>query len=177
MTEHQQHTMGTGTPATRKSFVQPLLWIVALEAVSAVISMFTTPESNSPWYRELVKADLNPPSWAFGVVWPTLYALIAIAGYRIWQRRDAFKISGAGGPLLWPLFLLQLVMNWAWSFIFFTGHLLWPASLWIMALVAVVGLLVTLLWRHERISAYLLLPYLGWICLASYLSWFIAAHN
>lgn len=159
-------------PATKISFVQPLLWVIALEAISGLIGMLTAPESQSEWYRELIKAPLNPPSWMFGVVWPALYAMIALTGYRIWQRRRA-----PGAKWLWPLFLLQLAMNWAWSFIFFSGHLLWPAYIWLVALTVIVGLLVILLWRQDRLSAALMSPYLAWLCFATYLSWYIAAHS
>ncbi len=173
MTDIERHPHAAPDSARpRKSLVQPLLWIIALEVVSVLIGLITTPEARSTWYRELMKPALNPPSWAFGVVWPILYALIAVTGYRIWQKRAV-----PGARWLWPLFLLQLLMNWVWSFIFFSGHLLWPAYIWIVALVLIVGLLVIMLWRQDRISAYLMMPYLGWICFATYLSWYIAAHN
>lgn len=154
-----------------KPYMKLLLWILALEVMGGAIGMLTAADVGN-WYETLSQAPYNPPSWAFGVVWPILYAFIAIAGFRIWQRRDRPQMKA-----LCALFAVQMIMNWSWSFIFFSLHLLWPAYLWISVMVVIVAILVILLWSRERISAYLLLPYLLWIVFAAYLAGYIASYN
>ena len=150
---------------------QVFLWILALEIIGAGIGMMTS--ANIPgWYAQLNLSPLNPPGWVFSVVWPLLYALIAITGFRLWQRRHQQDMK----PLL-ILFAVQMIMNWAWSFLFFGAHLLWASYLWLLILIIVVLLLVLRAWRKERISAYILLPYLAWICFAAYLNGYAAVMN
>ena len=148
-----------------------LLWILTFEIAGAAIGGLTASDVTD-WYETLNRSPYNPPPWSFGVIWPILYALIAIAGFRIWQRRAAPQMKW-----LCALFAIQMIMNWAWSFIFFSLHLLWPAYLWISLMVAIVATMIILLWKRERISAYLLLPYLLWIAFAAYLAGYIASHN
>lgn len=147
------------------------LFIITLEAVGGLIGLVTSRNIDN-WYAHLEHAPLNPPDWAFGVVWPLLYLLIAVAGWRLWSRRHNPGIK----PLI-ALYIIQLVMNWAWSFIFFSAHLLWPSFIWIVALVIVVAALIALSLRREPVTAGLLLPYLLWIMFASYLSGYIALFN
>ena len=146
-------------------------WIILLEAIGAGIGLITAGNIDS-WYARLSLAPLNPPDWAFGVVWPLLYALIGVAGWRLYTLREQPGMK----PLL-ILYLLQLGMNWAWSFIFFSAHLLWLSFFWIAALTVIVALLIALARKREPMSAWLLLPYLLWIGFASYLAGYIALFN
>lgn len=161
----------TSTSSGIRSYMKLLLWIFAFEVIGGIIGMLTAADVGN-WYETLSRAPYNPPSWAFGVVWPILYAFIAIAGLRIWQHRAKPQMKWLGA-----LFAVQMIMNWGWSFIFFSLHLLWPAYLWISVMVVIVAILVILLWSRERISAYLLLPYLLWIAFAAYLAGYIASYN
>ena len=156
-------------PTLKKT--QVFLWILALEIIGAGIGMMTS--ANIPnWYAQLNLSPLNPPGWVFGVAWPLLYVLIAITGFRLWQRRYQPKMK----PLL-ILFAIQMIMNWAWSFLFFGAHMLWASCIWLLVLIIVVLLLAIRTWKKERISAYLLLPYLAWICFAAYLNGYAALMN
>ena len=71
------------------------------------------------WYGSLHKPPFNPPNALFPIVWTALYVLIAIAGWRTYERVG----SGAVMQVWWG----QLLLNFAWSPIFFTAHLMWPA--------------------------------------------------
>lgn len=71
------------------------------------------------WYRALSKPEWNPPNWIFGPVWTTLYLMMGIAAWRVW-RRGGFAVNAR--PL--GLFLVQLVLNAAWTPLFFCFHLL-----------------------------------------------------
>ena len=118
------------------------------------------------WYAELVKPSWNPPNWLFGPVWTTLYLLMAIAAWLVW-RRSGF--AGAAIPL--GMFLLQLVLNAAWSWLFFGRHAMGTALaeiilLWIAILVTLVGF-----WRLNAVSGILMLPYLLWVSFAAFLNY------
>lgn len=152
-------------------YAVPILWILVLEAIGGGIGIMTSANIDN-WYADLNRSPLNPPGWVFGIVWPVLYALIAMAGWRIWSRRQQPPMR-----TLWFLFILQMLMNWAWSFLFFGAHLLWPSFLWITVLVIIVSTLIVKAWQQERVSTYLLAPYLAWISFATYLTLHVALFN
>ncbi len=116
-------------------------------------------------YQALVQPSWAPPSSVFGPVWTTLYALMAIAAWRVWWRAGW---SGAVGPL--ALYLVQLAVNALWTWLFFAWELRGLATLEILLLIG----LVVVLWRRfariDRWAGVLLLPYLAWISFAAVLS-------
>lgn len=148
----------------RKHFIQLTLWILLYVGAGWLIGALTSDSVNS-WYQQLAKASLNPPPLAFPIVWTALYIMIAIAGWSLWQTATPKRKS-----LVCGLFILQTIMNWMWSFIFFEAHMLGLAFAWIVALIIVVAILILLSWSLSRRSALLLIPYLLWISFASYLS-------
>lgn len=95
-------------------WVELVFWIVVCEGVGLLGGRWTGPEIGG-WYRTLAKPSFNPPGWVFGPVWGTLYLLMAIAAWRVMaDRASDLRIAGLG------LFVLQLALNLAWSWIFFT---------------------------------------------------------
>lgn len=146
-----------------KPYFSLLLWIVVYLGVASVIGNVTKVELPD-WYATLVKPALNPPNMIFPIMWTTLYIMMAIAGWRIWARRQVIDNK------IVPLFAVQTLVNWAWSFFFFKYHMLGFSFGWLLLLVALVAWLICLLWKNDRIAAYLLIPYLGWISFASYLN-------
>jgi translocator protein len=140
-----------------------ILTIAFFMGTGAGIGALTRGEMS--WYDPLIKSVLNPPGWVFGVVWATLYALIAISFWLLWQHR---RHTQARHAQKW--FWIQMGLNWAWSFVFFTFHLKLLAFLWIVVLVGAVLQTIRALWPISRPGALLLTPYLAWISFASYLS-------
>jgi len=117
------------------------------------------------WYRRLEKPIWTPPDWLFGPVWTMLYLLMATSAFLVWNK---YGWSHAGGAL--SLFLLQLALNAAWTWIFFDRHQLgW-------AFYECVGLTVTLLatahafWRLEPLAGLLMIPYVAWVFFATLLT-------
>lgn len=151
-------------PQDKKSYLFLPLWIFVYLGVARLIGDMTRKEIPG-WYESLAKPALNPPDIAFPIVWTTLYIFMAVVGWRIWQRRDS-----SGGEMLLTFFAIQTIVNWAWSYWFFDFHELAISFFWILGLIGLVGWLIFKLWRFDRISAYLLLPYLAWISFASYLN-------
>lgn len=126
-------------------------------------AMFSSP---GEWYASLEKPWFTPPNWVFGPAWTTLYCLMAIAGWLVWRERTTSKVGPALG-----LFVVQLVVNAAWSYLFFGAHRV-GAALVDVALLDVCVLVTTILfWRIRPLAGLLLVPYLAWIGFATALNY------
>lgn len=124
-------------------------------------------DSGGPWYESLTRPAWTPPSWVFGPVWTLLYLLMGIAAWRVWAKHG-FGERRTRRALV--LFLAHLLLNAAWTWIFFGMHLLTAAAVEIVVLWAVIVILVALFFRLDRAAGTLLLPYLLWVTYASTLS-------
>jgi benzodiazapine receptor len=124
------------------------------------------------WYQNLSKPTWNPPNSIFAPVWTILYLLMALAAWWIWR-------SNGLQTTLFPLtmFGLQLLLNVAWSWLFFGRHRPDLAFLDIIGLW--IALLITLLsfWRLTALAGILLIPYLAWVSFAAILNWTIWQMN
>ncbi len=142
--------------------------IIICELAGGIGSLFTA-SAVQGWYTTLVKPALNPPSWVFGPVWTTLYALMGIAAFLVWNkglmRRDVRKALS--------IFIFQLVLNATWSIVFFglqsPGWAL--VNICVMAL-AIIWTMVSF-YKISKPAMWLLVPYLLWVCFASYLNYSI----
>jgi translocator protein len=140
-------------------------------AVAGLASIATNPEIPT-WYAQLRKPAWTPPRWLFGPVWTALYAAMAIAGWLVWKRAGWNGSDGA----LW-LFVVQLALNLAWSFIFFKSHN--PA--WAFADIVLLWLAIAATaYRFSGVSrsaAWLLAPYLIWVAYAAALNFSVWRMN
>ena len=153
-------------------FLRILLPAMLVPAFGALVGIATS-DGVSGWYQTIDQSALTPPDRVFGMVWTGLYILMGIALGLLLNAPD-------GQPrkkILLGLFLTQLVLNLAWSFIFFQLHLIWLSALWIAVLIGLVLCLMIGLWPLRRAASLLLLPYLSWLCFAFYLSLTIALLN
>lgn len=134
-------------------------------------SVMTTP-AIPQWYVWLEKSTLTPPSWVFAPVWTLLYILMGIALARVWGMRKSIARRD------WlVIFWLQLFLNVVWSLLFFGLRSPDYAVVDITMLWASILALVYESSRFDRVSMYLLLPYLAWVSFASYLNAFIWLAN
>jgi translocator protein len=127
-----------------------------------------TATSVGGWYQGLAKPGFNPPDWIFGPVWTLLYALIALAGWRIWRLRG-WRAQGGIEPAL-LVWALQLALNLCWSFVFFGARMIGAALLEIVVLLAAIVVTLGLFARIERLAAWLLAPYAAWVAFAALLN-------
>jgi len=141
-------------------------FVVIVCVVGGIIGVSSAPDA---WYQSLTKAPWNPPNWIFAPVWFTLYVLIGIAGARTYARNP-----GGVTMMLWAL---QMVLNWAWSPTWFKLHLLWPAFVLIVAILALIIAFIVKTWKVDRVSAWLFVPYALWVAFASTLNLAIAILN
>lgn len=114
------------------------------------------------WYAGLAKPSFNPPNWIFGPVWTVLYVLIAVVGWRTFER-------GRGG---WPMRLwwAQLALNFLWSPVFFAAHRIGLALVVILLMLATNLSFIRTVWRQDRMAAWLFAPYAAWVPFASVLN-------
>lgn len=117
------------------------------------------------WYAGLAKPTWNPPNWIFGPVWTLLYTLMAVAAWRVW-RKAGFKNAG---PAL-ALHAGQLLLNAAWSWLFFGLHRMDLAFAEILVLWAAILATALAFRRHDRVAAWLMAPYLAWVSFAAVLN-------
>ena len=116
------------------------------------------------WYQGLIKSDLNPPGYVFGIVWPILYLLMSISAYRNFDS-------------IARLFFIQLFFNTIWSWLFFFYQLAFIAlsNIWLLIFLNINILIV--LARRDKLSMVLYIPYVMWLLFASYLNLFIVINN
>jgi benzodiazapine receptor len=153
-------------PRSPRSWIVLIGFLLVVLGVGSLIGIVTAP---GEWYASLEKPPFNPPSWLFAPVWTTLYILIAIAGWRTFER-DARSPEMA-------LWIGQMLLNWLWSPLFFVLHWLWPAVAVIVVLVALILTFIARTWRHDRVSAWLFVPYAAWVCFATLLNVSLALLN
>lgn len=130
-----------------------------------VFASYWTNQSVLTWYPLLNKPSWTPPSWVFGPVWTILYVMIAIAGWIIYkaehspQRSIALIFYGA-----------QLVLNFLWSFLFFSLRSPILGLIDILLLSFLIILTIISAWRVRPLASILLIPYLIWVMYATTLN-------
>ncbi|GAA4690416.1 tryptophan-rich sensory protein [Pseudonocardia yuanmonensis] len=149
----------------RPSALLALLGFVAAVVVVAVVGgLASAPASEQ--YAGFVRPSWAPPSWLFGPVWTVLYATIAVSGWLVWRR------SGLTAPAH-VVYALQLLLNMAWTPLFFAAGLQGVAFAEIVLLWLSIVATIALFARHSRAAAWLLVPYLGWVTFAAALNYAI----
>lgn len=129
---------------------------------------FATASSLSDWYLTLNKPIFNPPNWIFGPVWTVLYILMGIALGMIWQQQPSSERNMA-----MVMFVIQLVLNLGWSFIFFYFKNLLGAFIEIVILWFFIAVCIGLFYKLKPGAGYLLIPYILWVTFASILNFSI----
>jgi len=126
-------------------------------ATSIIGSIANINISSDSWYDELVKSSLNPPGFVFGIVWPILYILMAIVSFQASEK-------------IWKLFIFQLILNAAWSWIFFYFQAPLIALLDITFLIVINLKIMGQLRSFSTMLFLLYLPYLLWLFFAAFLN-------
>nr|WP_126172586.1 TspO/MBR family protein [Altericroceibacterium xinjiangense] len=122
--------------------------------------------AENPWFSALQKPALYPPPATFGIVWSILYVMMGIALALVCAADDGRWRKPAIG-----VFLVQLVLNLAWSPVFFALHRIADAMILLLVIDVAVIATVVLFWRVRPLAGALLLPYLAWVLFATVLNW------
>ena len=150
---------------TTQSAIRLFACLALCLGVGALGGFATAPEIPT-WYASLNKPTWTPPSWVFPVVWNLLYAMMALALWLLWDRTP----NSPARQTAIIAFVVQLVLNAAWSPVFFTLHQTAVALAIIVALALAIAVTIHYAWRAQKTAALLLTPYLVWVLYATTLN-------
>ena len=123
------------------------------------------------FYATLVKPNWAPPGWLFGPVWSALYVLIGIAAWLVWRERPADAHDSRARKWGLQLFVLQLVLNALWTWLFFA----WRLGALAFAEIVVMWIMIAVtIWQFARVrqwAAWCMVPYIAWVSFAAALTW------
>lgn len=136
----------------RKNDYKKLAIYIAIPLVlGAIVGLITSRQSSN--------FDGPVPGWIFPVVWSILYILMGISSYLVRDNKKLMKI-----------YIVNLIVNLLWPIVFFTLNLKTLAFFWILALIVIVGYMIYVFYKENKLSAYLLIPYILWLIFAAFLN-------
>lgn len=137
-------------------------------SVGSLAGYFTASSVNG-WYTTLVKPSFNPPNWLFAPVWTSLDIMMGIALFLVWNSGAAEDVKRTAVTL----FIVQLVLNFLWSFVFFYAQQ--PGWALVNIILMWIFIFLTILWfgKISSLSAWLLVPYICWVSFATVLNYAI----
>jgi benzodiazapine receptor len=140
-----------------------ILVVVVTCLVLGYFSGMVTRSAITTWYPTLIKPSFNPPNWIFAPVWSMLYVMMGVAAGLVWDRMEFDKELVKKALLL---FAFQLALNGLWSYLFFGLKNPMLAGLEIIVLWLLIYETYIQFNKINKISGYLMLPYLGWVSFA-----------
>ena len=148
------------------SFV--LFFIITFSA--SFIGGLVTFTFKEPWYSELTKSNFNPPDWIFAPVWTTLYLMMTLAIWFFWhsKNREMNTIY---------IYFIHIVFNTTWSVVFFGFHNIFLALVNLIILILLIVILILRFRRVNKVSSYLMIPYLLWSSFALFLNYSLLVLN
>ncbi len=136
-----------------------ILWILIWQVPMWMGAQITM--TNMAWYHSLRHPFFAPPDWLFGPVWVILYLLLALAGFYITRK----GLNAASQKATW-LMIAQLVLNAAWTPLFFGMHHLAGAMVLVLVMIGMTIWLMRAAWSVSRAAVWMLVPYVAWLCFA-----------
>ena len=131
---------------------------------------YITDYFKEPWYSTIIKPSFNPPDWIFAPIWMSLSLLIGYASWLMWSsRNNTQKILN--------IYFIHLIFNASWTITFFAFHQILASLIIVGLIIFFVVWLIRLYYPINKISAYLMLPYLSWLCFAFVLNYSIFTLN
>lgn len=150
-----------------------LIITIGISELAGVVGVFFTAPAIPTWYAELAKPALDPPAWVFGPVWTTLYFLMGVAAFLVWQR----DINRRNVKIALGVFVVQLALNALWSILFFGMRNPGVAFIEIIFLWVAISATIVVFAKISRSAAWLLVPYIAWVSFAAYLNYVIWTLN
>ena len=146
-----------------------LLIILLITFIAPMIGSYVTTAFKEPWYSEIILPSFNPPSWVFAPIWTTLYIMMSIAIWKIWINSFDTKTL--------KLYFIHLFFNGTWSIVFFGFHQIGLALINLVIILIFIILLMRNYLGRDKISFYLMIPYLLWSSYALILNSSIFLYN
>ena len=156
-----------------KSLLSKIIISVIACSLIGFLSGFATASSITDWYVNINKPSFNPPNWIFGPVWTVLYIMMGIAAGLIWHEGIEKRLVKSA----LYVFVSQIILNAAWSLIFFGMKNPTLAFIEIIILWILIVLCISRFYKIKKIAAYLMVPYLLWVSFASVLNYCIMVLN
>jgi tryptophan-rich sensory protein len=155
----------TPPPQSTAGTIAGFFFFLAICIVAMIAGAVVTTPNVTTWYKELARPPWTPPPWLFGPVGTVLYIMMAVSAWLVWMRREVVNIR-------WPmtLFGAQLVLNVAWSWIFFGMKSPGVALIEIVALLVAIALTMVSFAKTSGTASLLLAPYLAWVMFATSLN-------
>lgn len=149
---------------SRSNIIKLTISLLMPLSVGAVAGMFTS-QAVPTWYASLNRPSFSPPNWVFGPVWTSLYILLGLSFFLIWKENPSKQRNYAI-----IVFSIQMLLNFAWSFIFFYFNMIGAALIEIILLWFSIVAMIHLSYKIKPIAAYLNIPYLLWVSFAAILN-------
>ncbi|ACV25539.1 TspO and MBR like protein [Kangiella koreensis DSM 16069] len=150
-------------------------WLIVV-FITATIGAIASVDAGE-FYSQLEKPSWAPPGWLFGPVWTVLYAFMGIAAWLVWRERYNLNASLKRVHAGLTVFLMQLVLNALWSWLFFSWHLGGWAFVDIVVLWIFIGFTVVGFLGVNKLAALLIAPYLLWVLFAAILNYAVWKMN
>jgi len=131
-----------------------LILILVITFTVPMIGSYTTSTFKEPWYSQIILPSFNPPSWIFAPVWSILYFLMSLAIWKIWIKFFDTKLL--------KIYFIHLFFNSTWSVVFFGFHLIGVALINLIIIIIFILILMKEYFLKDKVSFYLMAPYLAW---------------
>lgn len=150
-------------------------WLIVVFAAATVGAIASVDAGE--FYGQLEKPSWAPPGWLFGPVWTVLYAFMGIAAWLVWRERYNLNASLKRIHAALTVFIMQLVLNALWSWVFFSWKLGGWAFVDIILLWIFIGFTLVGFLRVKKMAALLIAPYLLWVLFAAILNYAVWKMN
>jgi len=150
--------------------ITSLLIFILLAFGASAWGSYVTNLYKEPWYSSIAKPSFNPPEWVFAPVWITLYIAMSVAIWLIWINPKRVE------KILY-IYFIHLIINGSWSIFFFGLHLILVSLIIIAIIIFFVIWLIKLYYPINKLSSFLMIPYLMWLSYAFVLNFYIFTLN
>ncbi len=154
--------------------IKPNYFIIpAITVLVALFGNYFTAQGLNGWYDQLIKPGWTPSGGFIGMMWTFIYLLVTGTVLFFWNK---FKTAKNFNTII-GLFIFNAVLNATWSLLFFGLNLLAASLVHIVALNLTIVALIILLWPISKKVSLALIPYTGWVTVATVLNYLIWFYN
>ena len=158
-----------------KKYKPYIVSFIVTFGIAALSSYFTG--DSSIVYNDIVKPKFSPPGYVFGIVWPILYLLMAVAAGSIYKTENISEVAKTYKNKAIGLYLVQIIINGIWPVLFFKYEMFLISFIWIIILWILIIFMLIIFKKISNIAAYMIVPYFLWVSFAAYLNLMIYMLN
>jgi len=147
-----------------KNLIKLCISVILPLAIGAIAGIFTA-QAIPDWYASLIRPSFNPPNGIFGPVWTSLYLLMGISLFIIWKQPTSKKRN-----IAMTIFVIQLLLNFCWSFLFFYFKEIGLALIEIIIMWIAILIMIISFHKVKPLAAYINIPYILWVSFATILN-------